>query len=243
MRSAMCLGCFLSALSVQAQDQPIAIYFVTNPSAFDAIAAETARVKQATLFRTLEARDKELQKAYGKKREEWPPDKRADRDAVQRAWHRAQFEYNFFSGLGLDPKKLQDLGAHVSLHLAKAEGVQLASTTADADLTVELLGCLAWAGTEGVAGVRLSAGGRLDNSLLATGTPSWTFQHGDSWQSTEAKAWTAEEPYWLIDVLHQPVGGNLGATCRKAGDRLVESLSKFAITNTPGLRSARKKAS
>ncbi|HUE86472.1 MAG TPA: hypothetical protein VMO26_10380, partial [Vicinamibacterales bacterium] len=225
----------LASPSANAQDDPIAVSVeATVAVTDDALVAATFAKAAAAFKESLELYD-QLKKQYGKKTEKWPADALANMARLDAADFRARFERDYFHGLGLEAEGVREAVARMVTAIGKKPGLRVAASPEEADLRLEVLGCVA-SGSDAVLGVRLSPGGRLDEAAFAPRAPAWEkrmnkVRAGGFWHSFESKPFLADEQNWLIRTTYPSVGGKLPATCWQAAERQVDALEPFIREN------------
>jgi hypothetical protein len=242
----MALGAALLVIvgpGADAQEDRVLVSVEVAPAVKDEAALQAALVKVASLTKESLELSAQLRKQFGKKREKWPEDRLAEVARLDAEFFRATFERDYSHGLGLEEADLREAAARMVTAVGRKPGLQIAASPAEADLRLEVLGCVA-SRSDAVVGVRLSPGGRLDEASFAPKAPAWearmgNVRSGGRWHSFESKPFLPDERNWLLRTTYPSVGGKLPATCWQAAERLVDALEPFVRENRAALAESR----
>ena len=254
MRTILWSGLVLTAaLSAEAQEDPLAVSITAKAVPLDAAQLSEAKGKAAQFMVQYMELDKQLRKQYGGKREKWPAEERARLAKLNEGEFRSRFEANYSHGAGLDVAGVGEVAQQMAKSLGGKPTLRSASSPEEADLSVDVLGCIA-EGSNGDLGVRVSPGGRLDAAALGANPPDWgrvgadggpptrsgPVKSGGSWWSVQHKPFTPEEGFWLVSTSHPGISRDMPKTCTAAGVKLVDALEAFVTENRAALLPARK---
>jgi hypothetical protein len=230
------------ALASQAAAEDLTVFVTVRPTSPDDVARkQEASARAASFDREKKALEDSLKKQFGKKKELWPAEKRAEFEKLAAGASRASFEATF--GVA-DPKEIEASAAGIREKLADKKGVRAVGSAAEADLQVEVMGryqAVFLSENTCFIGLRISPGARLDPARVAKAAIAWkTHRHGMS--GAVATSWhdfTEEAPFWLVEVNH-PAGGFRNLMYGKAEGHATSGLEKFAKESGAAILACRK---
>ena len=194
-----------------------------------------------------QAMEDAYKKQFGKKREKWPPEKLAEFDALAARVQRRAFETNYRNYASGEAKDGEQSAAGLRDNLAKKKGVRVASSAAEADFDVEVVGRYTGPDESGTRaahiGLRIKPGGRLDTAMLAKSPLVWP-ENVNKMYAASAVPWhqySAESPYWLVEVERQ-AGVFGGMVYGKTEEHAANSFEKLAKENLAGVAAVRRAA-
>lgn len=246
MRGSAFLLCALAgavfALSYPAAAEDLTVFVTVRPTSPDDVARkQEASARAATLEHERKALEDSLKKQFGKKKELWPAEKRAEFETLAAGASRARFEATY--GLA-DPKEIEASAAGIRERLVDKKGVRAVGSAAEADLQVEVMGryqAVFLSENTCFIGLRISPGGRLDPERIAQAGIAWK-THRHRMSGALAESWhdfTAEGPFWLVEVNH-PAGGFKNLMYGKAEGHATSALEKFAKDSGAAIMACRK---
>lgn len=243
---ALLLAAAVPDVSAEAVGQDrIAIHLFTadakRPEGEDKKARQQELRVQADAARDeLKALEKDVKQQFGKKREQWPADKRA---AVEKAEEKSAQALLKLRYLDADPAGARNSVEDVRESLAGKgtagvkEHVQDVAKPEEADLVVEILGRRSQKGApepgltaaldDYFVWMRISAGGRTDSARLG--------QVPLTWPGTArlVHSWTDAEPYWELEVTREGRWANVG-------NEVSRVLNNFGDKSSQAIASARR---
>lgn len=188
----------------------------------------------------VKALEKDVKQQFGKKREQWPADKRA---AVEKAEERSAQALLTLRYLDSDPAGARDSAQDIRESLAGKgtagvkEHVRDVAKPEEADLVVEILGRRTVKGApepgliaaldDYYVWLRISAGGRTDPARLG--------QVPLTWPGTArlVHSWTDDAPYWELEVMREGRWANVG-------NEVSRILNNFGDESFPAIVSSRR---
>jgi len=228
--------------------EDLTVFVTAGAAASRTEAAKKADARLEALAKERKDLEDSLKKQYGKKREQWPADKKAEFDKMAALVRRLSFEHNFRNYAGATAKDIEESVAGIRRNLDQKKGVRVVATGDQADLRVEVVGRFVGPDELGQnaakIGLRISAGGRLDPALLARNPISWP-EHAARMAGAWAVPWhqyTAEEPFWLVQV-ERPSGLLRGMIYGKVEAHAAGNIEKLAKESGAFIAAARRSSS
>jgi hypothetical protein len=212
----------------------------TRPEGEEKKALQKERRAEADAARNeLKALEKDVKQQFGKKREQWPADRRA---AVEKAEEKSVQASLKLQYLDIDPAGARDSAQDVRESLAgkgtagAKEHVREVPKPEEADLVAEILGRRSVKGTDvGLLAalddyyvwLRISAGGRTDPARLGRVPLMWPGT------ARLVHSWTDGEPYWELEVMREGRWANVG-------NEVSRILNNFADESAAAIAASRR---